>query len=203
MIRDRIFVVLMAMAFGLAACSSGTSGAGGSTSPAASSGTSVSSGATGPTSGESNPGGSLETSPLRGVTKLTKAQLCGVLSSGDASHILGAAASAPTFANSLGLGITCTWRQGSATYGLYVGISTLFDFAGAKGVDHLLKTTSSTIDGHAAIVADLQGANDYAQIDVALGSDHDPVVEYRAPSVAIATLLATTVTPKLIALGSS
>jgi hypothetical protein len=38
-------------------------------------------------------------------------------------------------------------------------------------------------------------------VHLALGDEHDPVFEIRAPTPAIATKLATTVTPRLTALG--
>ena len=146
-------------------------------------------------------GGSLKSSPLYGLTKLTQGQLCGVLSSSEAAQILGTPTIAPQFANRLGLGITCEWMKssGSSTE-LYVGLSTIIDWHGAKAIDQLLKTTPATIGGHPALEAGPQAINDYALVHVALGGDHDPAVEYRAPTMAIAVKLAQTVTPRLLAL---
>jgi hypothetical protein len=145
--------------------------------------------------------GSLKSSPLYGLTKLTKAQLCGVLSGSEAAQILGRPAISPQYANRFGLGITCEWMKssGSSTE-LYVGVSTIIDWHGAQAIDKLLKTTPATIDGHPALEAGPQGATGYALVHVALGGDHDPAVEYRAPTLAIAVKLAQTVTPRLLAL---
>ncbi|HUZ35548.1 MAG TPA: hypothetical protein VMV17_04395 [Streptosporangiaceae bacterium] len=146
-------------------------------------------------------GGSMKSSPLYGLTKLSKSQLCGVLSGSEAASILGTSTIAPQYANRFGLGITCEWMksQGSSTE-LYVGLSTIIDWQGAQAIDKLLKTTPATIDGHPALEAAPQGITSYALVHVALGGAHDPTVEYRAPTMAIAVKLAQTVTPRLLAL---
>ena len=150
---------------------------------------------------QSATGGSLKSSPLYGLTKLSKAQLCGVLSASEAAQILGTSTIAPQFGNRFGLGIACEWMKssGSSTE-LYAGLSTIIDWHGAQAIDKLLKTTPATIDGHPALETSPQGINSYAMIHVALGGDHDPTVEYRAPTMAIAVRLAQTVTPRLLAL---
>ncbi len=145
--------------------------------------------------------GSLKSSPLYGLTKLAKGQLCGVLSGSEAAQILGTATIAPQYANRLGLGVTCEWSKSSdSSTELYVGLSTIIDWRGAQAIDKLLKTTPATIAGHPAVEAGPQGVNDYALVQVGLGGDHDPAVEYRAPTLAIAVKLAQTVTPRLLAL---
>jgi hypothetical protein len=148
-------------------------------------------------------GGGLASSKLFGVTKLTQAQLCGALSRSEASRILGTTTSAPTYANRLGLGITCEWFKAgtSGNDELYVGISTLIPWKGAQAGDSAQNYTPSTIDGHPAFLADTATVQlGYALVHVALGGDDDPVAEYRAPTLAIAKNLATVVTPRLIAL---
>jgi hypothetical protein len=149
-------------------------------------------------------GGSLASSKLIGLTKLSKAQLCGTLSASEAAQILGASTSAPTFANRLGLGVTCEWIEpgstGGSSYGeLYVGISTIIDWQGTQAIDKLLSASPTTIDGHPALQADKSAINNYALVHVALGGDHDPVVEFRAPTLAMATKLAQMATPRILA----
>lgn len=178
----------------LAGCGAGGAGSGGGGTPGGAA-SSVASAA------QNVSGGSLKSSPLYGLTKLRKAQLCGVLSSSEATQILGTPTIAPEFANRLGLGITCEWMKsaGSSTE-LYVGLSTIIDWQGAQAIAKLLKATAATIDGHPALEAGKGGINDYAVVDVALGGDHDPAAEFRAPTLAVAVKLAQTVTPRLLAL---
>ncbi len=187
-------------AMSLAGCGGSSSTASGAPAPSSA----AAAAASGSSSQDSSPSGSLKSSTLYGLTQLKQAQLCGLLSGGEPAQILGTPTVTPTFANRLGLGITCEWMQsaGSSTE-LYIGISTIIDWQGAQAVDKLLTTSSVTIDGHPALAADKQHGNDWAQLDVALGGDHDPVAEYRAPALAAATKLATTVTPRLIALNGS
>lgn len=144
---------------------------------------------------------SLKTSPLYGLTKLGRAQLCGVLSRGEASRILGATVIAPQYADRLGLGVTCEWMKSQdSNTELYLGLSSIIGWQGAQAIDKILKaTTTSTIDGHPAIEAG-PGVNDYALVHVALGGPNDPVVEYRAPTLAKAVQLAQIATPRLLAL---
>jgi hypothetical protein len=197
----------LAAALTLAGCGGGSSPAGGGATPGGGLPTSLPSGglsavaSAAASAAAGAAGGSLKSSPLYGLTKLNKSQLCGVLPGGEAASILGMSTIAPQYANRFGLGITCEWMksQGSSTE-LYVGLSTIIDWQGAQAIDKLLKTTSATIDGHPALEAAPQGITQYALVHVALGGAHDPAVEYRAPSMAIAVKLAQTVTPRLLAL---
>lgn len=184
-----------------AGCSSGSGGTG-------TSGTLGSNG--GSNNGGSNGGGSnkgsgpanIKDSSYFGLTKLTDAQLCGTMSTTEASGIIGTQTGSGQFTNTLNLGIICEWQVGgSSDKELYVGISTVIDWAGAQAVAQLLKPTAITIDGHAALGAPPQGTVlDYADLDVAVGAAHDPAVEFRAPTLDEAKALATLVLPRLLAL---
>jgi Protein of unknown function (DUF3558) len=184
-------LAVTAVAAGLAACSSSPPGSG------------TSGSGNGSPAGPSTVG-SLSSSKMAGLTKLGKGKLCGLLRGGEAAQILGAGTSAPIYANRLGLGVTCQWyRAGASQLGndeLYIGLSTIVDWQGTQGIDKLLHTSTATIDGHPAILAGPQHLNHWSQIDLALGGAHDPVAEYRAPTLAIATTLAQAVTPRLLAL---
>jgi hypothetical protein len=202
-----ITVALAALAAGLAGCGSSGAAAGGpghSASPGASS-SSVAvlpSGSTGQAA--DNAGRGLAKSRMRVLTKLSKTELCG-LSEGQAAKLLGKPVGAPVYANQLKLGITCLWvaRGGSvgSTDELYVGISSVLSWAGARQVDKLLHTSPAKISGHPALTASPQGNLTWAQVDVALGGDNDPVAEYRAPSMATALALAKALTPRIVAMG--
>jgi hypothetical protein len=158
-----------------------------------------------PTSAGSSPGDSLALSHMKVLTKLKQAQLCGVLSASEAARILGTAPAAPLYANRRGLGITCQWikRGAGATSAdqLYVGISTIINWTGAQAVDKLLPAATVRIDGHPALGLDEQAKIGWAQVDVALGGGHDPVAEYRAPTMAGALAMAKAATPILLAQG--
>jgi hypothetical protein len=184
---------LTALAVSLAGCATSGASATGSTASAS------------PPAG-SAPGGALALSHMKILTKLTSSQLCGVLSTAQATRILHARTAAPVYANRHGLGITCQWgkRGAAATTAnrLYVGISTIIDWTGAQALDKkLLRTQAVRIDGHPALAAGQQAKLAWAQVDVSLGTGHDPVAEYRAPTLPMALAMAKAATPHIIAQG--
>jgi hypothetical protein len=153
----------------------------------------------------SSPNDSLALSHMKVLTRLSRSQLCGAISAGQAAHILRTTTGAPAYQHE-SLGNTCEWvpkkAQATGTDMLYIGISTLADWTGAQAIDRrLLHTTAMKIGGHPALVARPQGRADWAQVDLALGGDHDPVAEYRAPTLAMAIALAKDATPHILARG--
>lgn len=188
---------LAALAVSLAGCGGSGTSAGPSAGP---------SGSAGPASAGSPAAGPLAMSHLRILTRLRRSQLCGVLAASEAARILGAATAAPAYSRQAGLGITCRWARRGASErsdaGLSISISAILNWTGAQAVDtKLLRSRPVTVDGHPARAAGKQDKLSWAQVDVALGGDHDPVVEYRAPTLAIALALARAATPGIIALG--
>jgi hypothetical protein len=174
-------------------------GCGGSGGPAASGTSSVTPGA------GSSPNDSLALSHMKVLTRLSRSQLCAAISAGQAAHILRTSTGAPAYQHE-SLGNTCEWvpkgTQATGSDMLYIGISTLVDWTGAQAIDRkLLRTRAMRIGGHPALVAAPQGRADWAQVDLALGGDHDPVAEYRAPTLAMAIALAKDATPHLLARG--
>jgi hypothetical protein len=187
---------LLALALGLAGCG------GGAASPAASPG---SAGTLKQASGEHSRG-PLARSPLRVLTTLDSTRLCAALSPAEATRILGAAARAPVYGKVAGLGIYCRWlRHGlpvTATGDeLYVGISAVIGWAGTQQVDKLMRARPVRVDGHPALAAAAHGTVTWAQVDVALGGADDPVAEFRAPTLTMATELAAMATPHILAMG--
>jgi hypothetical protein len=143
---------------------------------------------------------------MKVLTRLKSAQLCRVVSAARARRILGARTAAPSYAVQKGLSISCSWvRRGataSATDELYVGISSVLDWTGAQLADRMLADTRRLrVDGHPALAAGPRGKVDRAQVDVALGGDHDPYAEYRAPTLTAALALAKAATPLILAYG--
>jgi hypothetical protein len=147
----------------------------------------------------------LAKSPMRIMTTLSQAQLCAALSTSEAARILGSRPQAPLYGREPGLGIYCRWpKRGAAalsTDELYVGISSIVDWAGAQEVDKLLHAKSVTVDGRPALTAGPLPAMEWAQVDVALGGPGDPVAEYRAPTMAEAVDMARTATPHIESMG--
>jgi hypothetical protein len=184
-------VTLTAVTLSLAGCGSSGSGAAGASA--------------GPTLSGSAPGDSLSLSHLKVLTKLKRAQLCGVLTAATAARILGVTPAAPVYARQRGLGITCQWiKRGagaSSPDALYVGISSIISWTGARALDKIAGSAPATVDGHPALTVDKQAKITWAQVDVALGGDHDPVAEYRAPTLARAMAMAKAATPVLLAQG--
>ncbi len=136
-----------------------------------------------------------------GLTKLTKVQLCGAMSTSEASGVIGKSTQAGEFGNTLGLGVICEWKvDGSSDDELYVGISTAIDWKGAAAITQLLKPSSFNVNGHPALGAAPGSSTTYADVVVAVGADHDPAIEYRAPTLDEAKAVAALVTPRLIAL---
>ena len=164
------------------------------------------SGAAQGTSAGSSPGDSLELSHMKVLTRLNSAELCRAVSAAKAARILGARPAAPSYAVQKGLGISCTWaRRGAtaaATDELYVGISSVLDWTGVQRANRKLPDARSRlVDGHRALAGRQQGKAGWAQVDVALGGDHDPAAEYRAPTPAAALALAKAATPVILAFG--
>jgi hypothetical protein len=154
----------------------------------------------------STPSGALALSHMKVLTKLKRAQLCGVLSPAQAARILHTLIAAPVYANRLGLGITCQWTKRGAPAAsadrLYVGISTVVDWTEAQALDKkLLHISAIRIGGHPALAAGRQAKLTWAQVDVALGAGPDPVAEYRAPTMAVALAMARAATPHILAQG--
>jgi hypothetical protein len=196
---------LTVLGVSLAGC--GSSGAASSASSSSASASPAAGGtAAGGTAAGSSPGGALALSHMKVLTKLKSAQLCGVLSAAQAARILHAKTAAPVYASRPGLGITCQWiKRGAGAASadnLYVGISTVISWTGAQALDKkLLRTRVVRIDGHPGLAAGQQARLAWAQVDVALGTAHDPVAEYRAPTLAIALAMAKAATPHILAQG--
>lgn len=185
----------------LAGCG-GSSGVTG-TSPAANPG-SPAAGPSTATPASSGGATSLQHSKLYYLTKLSKVQLCGLLHAGEPAQILGAATGPGTYTSYFGLGITCIWTKAGGNGELYVGISTVADWQAAQGIDKVTGATRTTsADGHPAESGGPHATLSYALVHVATGGAHDPAVEFRAPTAAIALKLAQTVMPRLLAISSS
>jgi hypothetical protein len=147
----------------------------------------------------------LAKSRMRVLTTLSRARLCAALSTSEATKILGSRPQAPLYGREPSLGIYCRWPERDAaalgTDDLYVGISSVIDWAGAQEVDKLLHAKSVQVGGRAALTAGPLPAMQWAQVDVALGGPGDPVAEYRAPTVAQALALARAATPHILSMG--
>jgi hypothetical protein len=186
-----------ALIVGLAGCgsSSGGSGASGGSSSAP----------TGSTSQAAAGSGALAKSHLRVLTKLKRAQMCGVLTTTTATRILGATPARPLYTSQKGLATACEWIKKNASPTspdeLYVGVPMTVDWAGEQAKDKALHAKSAKVAGHQALTITPQKRLPWAQVNVALGGAHDPVVEYRAPTLAKALALAKDATPHLIAMG--
>lgn len=191
-----VATALAALALSLAGCGA---------SPAAGSASAGATGKAGHPKAASSPDDSLALSHMKVLTKLKQAQLCGLLSPSAAAKTLGGPLEAPVYSSEAHLGITCQWvRKGAAAGGfneLYVGISMTTAWTGAQAVDKLLHASSVTIDGHPALAIARRATLGYAQVDVALGGDHDPVAEYRAPTMIGTLALAKSATPHILAFG--
>jgi hypothetical protein len=134
------------------------------------------------------------------LTKLSQAQLCGLLHGGEPSAILKSPAGPPTYANTLGLGVVCTWSRSGGSGELYMGISTVFPWRGAQPLDKFAGDKPTTIDGHPADAGKPNSHVPYATAHVAIAGLNDPVVEFRAPTLAEVLKLARAVLPRLLAI---
>lgn len=205
-----ITAALAALAVGLAGCGSSGPAAGQaarSAAPAAGSSSiaALPTGSASQASDNAHGSGELARSRIRVLTRLSKAELCG-MTPGEPAKLLGAPTEPPVYARQGGPGITCQWvRRGATASGateLYVGISSSISWTGARAVDHkLLRTRPVTVAGHPALAAAPQGNVTWGQVDVALGGSDDPVAEYRAPTLAIAMALAQALNPRIVAMG--
>jgi hypothetical protein len=182
----------------LAGCGSG---------PAAGAGATASPGTTG---SQRQAAGRPATNPmaashLRILTTLDRAQLCSVLSAAQAQKIMGVVIETPQYGTAGKLGIFCRWiRRGTAGLGpdeLYLGISTVADWAAAEQVDKLIQARPVTVDGHPALAAGPLRTMTWAQVDVALGGPDDPVAEFRGPAMAMAMAMARDATEQVLARG--
>jgi hypothetical protein len=191
-------VAAAALIVGLAGCGSSSGGSGAS-------GGSSSSAPTGSTSQAAAGSGALAKSHLRVLTKLKRAQMCGVLTTATATRILGATPGKPLYTSQQGLGTACEWikKGASATSPdeLYVGVPMIVDWAGEQAKDKPLHAKSVKIAGRAALTIAPHPRVPWAQVSVALGGAHDPVAEFRAPTMTGAMALARDATPHLIAMG--
>jgi hypothetical protein len=142
----------------------------------------------------------LKKSKLFFLTRISRAQLCGLLHGSEPSKILRSSAGPATFANTLGLGVVCTWSQSAGSGELYIGISTLFPWRGAKPIDKFSGDKPTTVDGHPADAGPPNSRISYATVHVATAGLNDPVVEFRAPTLAAALKLAQLVVPRLLAI---
>jgi hypothetical protein len=205
-----ITAAMAALAVGVAGCGSSGTAAGKSAHSAAPGAASTSiaalpTGSTSQAADNSRGAGELAKSRMRVLTRLSKAELCG-MTPGEPAKLLGAPTDPPVYASAGGLGNTCQWvRKGATASGtteLYVGISSVLSWTGAQAVDHkLLRTTAATVSGHPALAAAPQGNVTWGQVDVALGGADDPVAEFRAPTLARAMALANALSPRLVAMG--
>jgi hypothetical protein len=143
----------------------------------------------------------LAASKLKVLSTLDQSKLCGLLHGDEPAQIMGSAAAPARYLNTLGLGVVCLWTTPTGGDGLYIGISTALSYSEAKAAGVPLHATSGTIDGRPAVLTPRGAFDDYYTVQVALGGDGDPVVEYRAPTADAASKLAKTVTPRLVALG--
>jgi hypothetical protein len=147
----------------------------------------------------------LAKSRMRYLTTLDRARLCAILSTAEATKILGSVPQSPLYGQEPGLGIYCRWLKrgagGLSTDELYVGISSIIPWSGAQAVDQLLRAKSVKVGGRPALTAGPLPAMQWAQVDVALGGAGDPVAEYRAPTMAEALALAQAATPHLESMG--
>jgi len=203
-----ITAALAALAVGLAGCGSPGPAAGQAAHSAAPAGSSsiatLPTGSASQAADNAHGAGQLAKSRMRVLTRLSKAELCG-MTPGEPAKLLGAPTEPPAYARRGGLGITCQWvRKGASASGateLYVGISSVISWTGAQAVDHKLRTRPVTVAGHPALAAAPQGNVTWGQVDVALGGNDDPVAEYRAPTLAIAMALAQALNPRILAMG--
>jgi hypothetical protein len=204
LISRRALAVLIAAGAaiaGVAGCSASSGGTAGS--PAALSPSASPSGApalTQPTPPPSSiPIVPLKKSKLYYLTKLSKAQLCGLLHGKEPGQLLGSPAGPATFQNALGLGVVCFWDKSSGGE-LYIGISTIFPWRDAQPVDKFLGDKPTTVDGHPADAGRPNSKVPYATVHVDTAGPNDPVVEFRAPTLAAALRLAELVMPRLLAI---
>lgn len=136
------------------------------------------------------------------MTKLSQAKLCGLLHGGEPAKILSSPAGPATYANTLGLGVVCTWSK-SGGGELYIGVSTIFPWRGAQSIDKFAGDKPTTVGGHPADAAGPNGHAPYATAHVAIAGLNDPVVEFRAPTRAAVLKLASLVLPRLLAITSA
>ncbi len=207
--QARAVVAAVAVAvIGLAGCSGGSgSAAPGSPSPTRAHASPSQSPAASPTE-SATPEASVPIVPLKKskfyfMTKLSRSRLCGLLHGREPSSILGSAAGPASYVNTLGLGVVCTWSKAGGTGELYIGISTIFPWRGAKPIDKFAGDKPTIIDGHPADIGKPNGHVPYATAHVAIAGLNDPVVEFRAPTRAAVLKLAQAVVPRLLAIGSA
>jgi len=195
-IRPYLAVSAVALVVALAGC--GSSGAGTGSGQAGGSASSA-------PQALSTPSDSLALSHMRILTRLSRAQLCGVVPAARAAKILHAATVVPVYARRAGVAVTCEWTKRGAgrlsSQELYISIPASVSWTGALAVDRAQHSRSLKIGGHPALAVSRRGKISWAQVDVALGGVHDPVADYRAPTMAAALELARAATPHILALG--
>jgi hypothetical protein len=190
-----------ALVAGLAGCSGSSGGtAGGTPSSPATSAPSPSATTSQP---QPSPSATPPVIPLKKskffyLTKLSQAQLCGLLHGHEPSAILHSPAGPATYANTVGSGVDCAWSGSGGE--LYIGISTVFPWRAAQLIDRTFGDKPATIDGHPADAGGPKSPAPYATAHVAIAGLNDPVVEFRAPTKAEVLKLAQTVLPRLLAI---
>lgn len=137
------------------------------------------------------------------MTRLPQAKLCGLLRGHEPQRILGSAAGPASYLDTFGLGVVCTWSKLGGSGELYIGISKIFPWRGAKSIDKFAGDKPTTIAGHPADIGSPNVHVPYATAHVAVAGLNDPVVEFRAPSRAAVLELARTVMPRLLAIHSA
>jgi hypothetical protein len=147
--------------------------------------------------------GALSQSRLYYLTKLTGAQLCGLLRPGEPARISGGPTAPGRFAASLGFAISCAWVTTSGSGQLIISISKVEDWQQTRGADLAVSdAASTTVDGHPAVHFVATQVKS-AQLDVAAAGPGDPAVTFGAPTLAEAIRFAQVVMPRLLAIGGA
>lgn len=129
------------------------------------------------------------------LTKLTGAQLCGLLHPGEPAQIAGAPTGPATFTATPGVSISCRWI--ASTDDFNVTISKIETWQETRATDLLVTNpTRITIDGHPAIGFGLH-------LDVAAAGPDDPAISFESRTLAEAIRLARIVMPRLLAINGA
>lgn len=137
------------------------------------------------------------------MTRLSRDKLCGLLRGGEAAAILGVAVGPTAYSNPQGDGVVCTWTKKNGGRGLYIGISKILPWRAAATLTTYANGHPTVIDGHQANAGGwVPNFQPYASAYVAIAGPDDPVVQFRAPTRALAVKLAQLVMPRLVAIGA-
>lgn len=128
------------------------------------------------------------------LTRLTGAQLCGLLHRGEAAQIGGGSASPGTFGVAAGLTISCAWVISSRSTELSISISKVESWQETRATDLAVSHAASlSIDGHPAI--------DFgSHLDVAAAGPGDPAISFASNTLAESIRVAQIVMPRLLAI---